>query len=232
MFTLPMMALAMYQTARPEQRKKIKPLLLTGAFTSIIAGVTEPLEFTFLFVSPVWYLVYSVINGLSWMLCYLFQSTLGGTEANIIGLVLYGFLRPESKFWINMLIGIVFSLGGYSLFRFWIVHFDLKTPGRGSDYEQTIDILGINQDQDDISNDPLKLKASAIIRGLGGKHNIVSVDCCYSRLRVSINDISLVDEKIIQATGALGYVPVDDGNVQIVYGTTVDTIRNAVRKLL
>lgn len=232
MFTLPMMALAMYQTARPEQRNKIKPLLVTGAFTSIIAGVTEPLEFTFLFVSPVWYLIYSVINGLSWMFCYLFQSNLGGTEANIIGLVLYGFLRPESTFWINMLIGIVFSLAGYTLFRFWIVHFDLKTPGRGSDYEQTIDILGINQQQDDISNDPLKLKALAIIRGLGGNKNIISVDCCYSRLRVSIHDISLVDEHIIQATGALGYVPVDDGNVQIVYGTTVDTIRNAVRKLL
>ncbi|HCC0890448.1 TPA: PTS transporter subunit EIIC [Salmonella enterica] len=232
MFTLPMMALAMYQTAKPEQRKKIKPLLLTGAFTSIIAGVTEPLEFTFLFVSPLWYLIYSIINGLSWMLCYVFHSALGGTEANIIGLVLYGFLRPESKVWINIVIGIVFGLGGYLLFRFWIVRFDLKTPGRGSDYEQTIDILGINQEQNTVSNDPLKLKALAIIRGLGGENNITNVDCCYSRLRVSVNDISLVDEKIIQATGSLGYVPVDDKNVQIVYGATVDTIRNAVRKLL
>lgn len=232
MFTLPMMALAMYQTAKPEQRVKIKPLLLTGAFTSIIAGVTEPLEFTFLFVSPVWYLIYSLLNGLSWMLCYMFHSQLGGTEANIIGLVLYGFLRPESKFWINIIIGLGMSIVGYGLFKFWIIHFNLKTPGRGSDYEQTIDILGIQQQTDQIAGDPLKLKASAIIKGLGGDSNIEQVDCCYSRLRVTIKDISLIDEKIIQATGSLGFVPVDQNNVQIVYGTTVDTIRNAVRKLL
>ncbi|HCL5074680.1 TPA: PTS transporter subunit EIIC [Salmonella enterica] len=232
MFTLPAMALAMYQTAKPEQREKIKPLLLTGAFTSIIAGVTEPLEFTFLFVSPVWYFIYSLFNGLSWMLCYMSHSQLGGTEANIIGLVLYGFLRPESKFWINIGIGIVMAGCGYSLFRFWIVYFDLKTPGRGGDYEKTIDILGINQTDENITKDPLKLKASAIIKGLGGTDNIINVDCCYSRLRVSVNDASLIDEQIIQATGSLGFVPIDEKNVQIVYGTTVDTIRNAVKKLL
>lgn len=232
MFTLPTMALAMYHTAKPEQRAKIKPLLLTGAFTSIIAGVTEPLEFTFLFVSPLWYLVYALINGLSWMLCYMFHSQLGGTEANIIGLVLYGFLRPESRYWINLAVGVVMAVCGYGLFRFWIVRFDLKTPGRGSDYEQTIDILGITQPDDKQASDPLQLKAMAIIKGLGGKDNISTVDCCYSRLRVSLNDIALVDEKIIKATGSLGYIPVDDTNIQIVYGTTVDTIRNAVKKQL
>ncbi len=232
MFTLPMMALAMYHTAKPEQRAKIKPLLLTGAFTSIIAGVTEPLEFTFLFVSPVWYLIYSLINGLSWMLCYMFHSQLGGTEANIIGLVLYGFLRPESRFWINLLVGVVMAGCGYGLFRFWIVRFDLKTPGRGSDYEQTIDILGILPTDDRRANDPLQLKAAAIVKGLGGKQNIITVDCCYSRLRVSLRDVALVDEKIIKATGSLGYIPIDENNIQIVYGTTVDTIRNAVKKQL
>jgi len=162
----------------------------------------------------------------------MFHSQLGGTEANIIGLVLYGFLRPESKFWINIVIGLGMSIVGYGLFKFWIIHFNLKTPGRGSDYEQTIDILGIQQQTDQIAGDPLKLKASAIIKGLGGDSNIEQVDCCYSRLRVTIKDISLIDEKIIQATGSLGFVPVDQNNVQIVYGTTVDTIRNAVRKLL
>lgn len=232
MFTLPMMALAMYHTAKPEQRAKIKPLLLTGAFTSIIAGVTEPLEFTFLFVSPVWYVIYSLINGLSWMLCYMFHSQLGGTEANIIGLVLYGFLRPESRFWINLAVGVGMALCGYGLFRTWIVRFDLKTPGRGSDYEQTIDILGITQSGDRQASDPLKLKAMAIIKGLGGKDNISTVDCCYSRLRVCVNDIALVDEQVIKATGSMGYIPVDDNNIQIVYGTTVDTIRNAVKKQL
>lgn len=232
MFTLPMMALAMYHTAKPEQRAKVKPLLLTGAFTSIIAGVTEPLEFTFLFVSPVWYLIYALINGLSWMLCYMFQSQLGGTEANVIGLVLYGFLRPESRFWINLLVGVVMAVGGYGLFRFWIVRFDLKTPGRGSDYEQTIDILGILPNDDRRASDPLQLKAAAIVKGLGGKANIRSVDCCYSRLRVCVDDVARVDEVIIQATGSLGYIPIDENNVQIVYGTTVDTIRNAVKKQL
>ncbi|MHA6309166.1 PTS transporter subunit EIIC [Hafnia paralvei] len=230
MFTLPMMALAMYHTAKPEQKAKIKPLLITGVFTSIIAGVTEPLEFTFLFISPLWYFVYCIINGLSFMLCYMFQSQVGGTEANIIGLVLYGFLRPESKFWINILIGVVMSGVGYLLFRWWIVRFDLKTPGRGSDYEQTIDILGLGETYSD--KDPLQLKAMTIIKGLGGSENITDVESCMSRLRVSVINMDNVDDKILNATGPLGIVKVDSENIQIIYGTTAGTIRGAVKKQL
>ena len=232
LFTLPAMALAMYHTARPEKRAQIKPLLLTGAFTSMIAGVTEPLEFTFLFVSPLWYVIYSVLNGLSWMICYMFNSQLGGTEANIIGLVLYGFLRPESRFWINMVTGVALSIFGYLFFRFWIIKFDLKTPGRGGDYEKTIDLLGINPEKNSESHDPLKLKARAIIKALGNRDNIQSVDCCYSRLRVSVKEMARVDEALFTATGALGVVKVDDTNIQIIYGPSVDTLRHAVKKQL
>lgn len=227
MFALPAIALAMYKTAKPENRASVKPLLLTGVFSILIAGITEPLEFAFMFVAPLLYLVYAVLNGLSFMIAYLLGNGMGGSEPNLIGLILYGFLRPESRFWIVLALGIPFGIVSYFLFKWWIIKFDVKTPGRGGDYDQSMSVAG-----DSGVTDPLVLKAMVIIEGLGKAENIEVVDCCISRLRVKVKDMSLVDEDKIKTTGCMGMVKVDEHNIQIIYGTSVSMVKSAVLKQL
>lgn len=228
LFGLPAIALAMYHTAKPENRKAIKPLLITGVFSILIAAVTEPIEFAFMFVSPILYFIYAIITGLSFMISYILQTGMGGSEPNLIGLVLYGVLRPESKYIILLLLGIPFGLGCYFLFKWWIVKFDVKTPGRGGEYDQNMEMV----DDGDKNVDPTVLKSKVIISALGGKNNIEVVDCCVTRLRVTVKDMSLVSEDKIKTTGCMGVVKVDDHNIQIVYGPSVNVIKNATNKQL
>ncbi|MGL4798062.1 MAG: PTS transporter subunit EIIC [Cellulosilyticaceae bacterium] len=227
MFALPAIALAMYHTAKPENKKTVKALLITGVFSIFIAGVTEPLEFAFMFVAPLLYLVYAILTGLSFMISFLLGNGMGGAEPNIIGLLLYGVLRPESNYYIVLLLGIPFAIVSYFLFKWWIIKFDVKTPGRGGDYDNAV-----NMEDADGETDPIKLKAKTIIKGLGGKENIDVVDCCISRLRVKVKDMSKVDESILQATGSMGIVKADDHNIQVIYGTSVSMIKSAVAKAL
>ncbi len=228
MFALPAAALAMYHCADDDKKENVKALLLTGAFTSIIAGITEPLEFTFLFIAPMLFLAYAFLNGISFMVTYILGSALGGTEANLLGLTIFGFLRSESKWWISCLVGIVLSVIIYFLFRWWIVRFNVKTPGRGSDYDES---LALAEELTDINtNDPKVMKAQLVIKGLGGAENIKLVDCCMSRLRVTLVNMGLVDEKVLNATGCSGIIKADQENIQIVYGTSVGMIRDAVKK--
>ncbi len=229
-FALPAAAYAMYRAADPSKRAGIKALLLTGAFTSIIAGVTEPLEFAFLFAAPLLFLVYAVLCGAAYMLSYILASTLGGTEASILGLAIFGFIRNDSTWWINCLIGIGFSVIFYFLFKWWIVHFDVKTPGRGGDYDESLALAG---DLDNANlTDPKVLKAQLIIKALGTKDNIIEVDCCMSRLRVQLHDTRIVNDATLNATGCLGIIKLDERNIQVVYGTTVGMIKDAVKKEL
>lgn len=227
LFALPAIAFAIYKTAKPENRNNVKPLLMTGVFSILIAGITEPLEFAFMFVAPLLYLAYAVLNGLSFMLAYMLGNGMGGSEPSLIGLVLYGLLRPESRFFIVLLLGIPFAIGTYFLFKWWIIKFDVKTPGRGGEFDQTAEQLGA-----DGATDPLEIKAELIIKALGGKENLQVVDCCISRLRVTVADMSKVDEAQLQPTSPMGIVKVDEHNIQIIYGTTVSLIKNAVNKKL
>lgn len=228
MFALPAIAFAMYKTAKPANRNAIKPLLITGVFSILIAGITEPLEFAFMFASPILYFIYAVLNGLSFMFSYMLGNGMGGAEPNLIGLLLYGVLRPESKFFIVLLLGIPFGIVSYVLFKWWIVKYDVKTPGRGGEYDQSMEVAGDTGN----TTDPLKLKAQVAIEGLGGAANIEVVDCCISRLRVILKDMSLVDENKLKSTGCMGVVKVDDQNIQVIYGTTVHLVKNAIIKEL
>lgn len=227
-FALPAMAYAMYRCADPDKRGNVKALLLTGACTSIIAGITEPLEFAFLFAAPLLFLIYSVFCGLAYMIPYILGSTLGGTEASILGLTIFGFFRNDSTWWINVIVGIVFAVVLYFIFKWYIVKFNVKTPGRGGDYDDQLSMLDGIIDLN--TNDPKVMKAQAIIKGLGNVENIKTVDCCMSRLRVTVADMSKVDETILKATGCAGIVKPDNENIQVIYGTTVGLIRDAVRK--
>ncbi len=229
-FALPAIAYAMYKCVDKDKQSNVKALLLTAACTSIIAGITEPLEFSFLFAAPVLYVIYSVFCGLAYMIIYVFGSTLGGTEGNILGLTIFGFLRSDANWWITVIVGIVFAVVLFFVFKWYILKYDVKTPGRGGDYDETANLLDGIIDLN--TNDPKVMKAQAIIMGLGGAANIVTVDNCMSRLRVGVSDMSLVDDQLLKSTGCLGIVKPDDVNIQIIYGTTVGMIREAVNKEL
>jgi len=156
---------------------------------------------------------------------------MGGSEPNLIGLLLYGVLRPESKYLILLLLGIPFGLVCYFLFRWWIVKFDVKTPGRGGEYDQSMEMMD-EEGEEGKTTDPSVLKAKVIISGLGGSENIDVVDCCITRLRVTVKDMSLVNEEKIKTTGCMGLVKVDDHNIQIIYGPSVNVVKNSVNKQL
>jgi len=228
-FALPAAAYAMYKCADKERRHTVKALFLTAAFTSIIAGVTEPLEFSFLFVAPGLYVIYALFTGLSYMLAFLLGSTLGGTEASALGLTLFGFLRSDSHWWVVCIIGIGFAVIFYFLFKWWIIRFNVKTPGRGGDYDSSLSYLDLG-DSSSKTTDPRALKAQLLIKGLGGVINIVSVENCMSRLRVMVNDGKIVNEEMLRATGCSGIIRADETNIQIVFGTTVGIVRDAVKK--
>lgn len=227
-FALPAAAYAMYKCADSDKKSNVKALLLTGACTSIIAGITEPLEFAFLFAAPALFVIYAVFCGLAYMIPYIFASTLGGTEGSLLGLTIFGFLRNDSTWWINVAVGIVFAVILYFIFRWYIIRFNVKTPGRGGDYDEQLNALDGIEDLN--TNDPKVMKAQAIIKGLGGVENIKTVDCCMSRLRVTLVSMEAVNEPILKATGCSGIIKPDETNIQVVYGTTVGMIKDAVKK--
>lgn len=229
-FALPAIAYAMYKCADKDKRDNVKALMITAACTSIIAGITEPMEFSFLFAAPMLYVIYSLFCGLAYMIPYVLGSTLGGTEGNILGLGIFGFLRSDANWWIVVIVGIVFAVMLFFIFKWYIIKFDVKTPGRGGDYDETVSLLDGIIDLN--TNDPKAMKAQAIIKGLGGAANMITVENCMSRLRVRVVDMSLVDEALLKTTGCMGIVKPDDENIQVVYGTTVGMIREAVNKEL
>ncbi|RGY94900.1 PTS transporter subunit EIIC [Clostridium sp. AM58-1XD] len=238
-FALPAIALAMYQSADKDKRSSVKPLLIAGAFTAFMSNISEPIEFLFLFTAPLLYVVYSALNGLSYLLLYLLKSQLGGTTSSILGFILYGPLRPESRWYLTLLVGIIEGIACYLLFRWAIVKFNIKTPGRGGDSDEAMAFaaeisnvqIGQTSDVKD-RNNPKILKAQMIIKGLGGKDNIIEVDNCMSRLRVRVEDMKLVDEGILQKTGCMGIVKLDSQSIQVIYGLTVGMIKETIIKQL
>ena len=224
MFGLPAAAYAMFKTAKPENKKGVKGVLLAGALASLVTGITEPLEFSFLFVAPVLYVVHAVLSGLSFMLNHLLGVAIGNTQGGIIDLVVFGIMQPHTKWIITVLIGIAYALIYYFSFKFIIEKMNLKTPGREEDvtYEQ----------EEESEKDDMESKAFEIIKYLGGKENIESVNNCITRLRVIIKDMSLVDETGFRKTGAKGVIKPSDTDIQVIYGPSVSQVKMAVTKAL
>lgn len=244
-FGLPGAALAMYQTARPEKKKIVKGLLFSAALTSILTGITEPIEFTFLFVAPALYAIHCVFAGLSFMLMHILQVGVGMTfSGGFIDLFLFGILQGNSKtnwIWI-VVVGIVYFIIYYFMFKFIITKKNLKTPGRESESEETK--LYTRKDVDEKTGrntsvgsgaDKEEVDANTVSRlieqGLGGKSNIVSVDCCITRLRVTVNDSALVSEDLLKESGAAGVIKSAKG-VQVVYGPKVTIIKANLEEYL
>lgn len=229
MFGLMGAALAMYHTAHPDNKSKIKALLIPAAITSFIAGVTEPLEFSFLFTAPLLFGVHAVLSGLGMVTLNLLDVRAIGPNG-IIDFLLYNIPLGISKTsWpVFVLVGIAEALAYYFIFKFLITKFNLKTPGREESDEETK--LYTKKDYKEkkvtIGEGGVSL-GSTIVAALGGKENIDNVDNCFTRLRLIINDTSKVDERALKETGAKGVV-FEDNNVQVVYGLEVTKMRRVV----
>ncbi|MCI6653386.1 MAG: glucose PTS transporter subunit IIA [Ruminococcus sp.] len=232
-FGLPAAAFAMYRAARPEKKKVVGGLLLSAALTSMITGITEPLEFTFLFVAPVMYAVHCILAGLSYMLMHILNVGVGMTfSGGAIDLTLFGILQGNSKtnwIWI-VIVGLVYAVIYYFVFYFMITKFNYKTPGREADDEETK--LYTRQDVNDRKNKADKKSdgtvdtvSALILKGLGGKENISDVDCCATRLRITVINPDLVKDNLLKDSGASGVVRKGDG-IQVIYGPQVSVVKS------
>ena len=230
-FGLPGAALAMYQCAKPEKRKVAGGLLLSAALTSMLTGITEPLEFTFIFVALPMYAVHCVLAGLSYMFMHILNVGVGMTfSGGLIDMVLFGVMQGNAKthwIWI-VVVGVVYFVIYYLVFRFMITKFDYKTPGRDdaeevklytrADVNARSAASGSNAPAGD---DPV---SALIVEGLGGKANISDVDCCATRLRCTVKDAEQVKQDALKASGASGVICKGNG-VQVVYGPKVAVIK-------
>ena len=243
-FGLPGAALAMYTTAKREKRKIAGGLLLSASLTAMLTGITEPIEFTFLFVAPALYLFHALFAGLSYMFTHIFNVGVGMTfSGGIIDLLLFGVLQGNDKTnWIAIIpIGIAYFILYFLLFRFMIRKFDFLTPGREEDGETKLYTRADYNEKKraEVAGEPqmsaadvgLESTSSLIVRGLGGIENIKNVDCCATRLRVTVNDSALVSDALLKKSGAAGVIRRGSG-VQVVYGPQVSVIKSELDEFL
>jgi len=239
-FGLPGAALAMYHCARPEKKKVAGGLLLSAALTCMLTGITEPIEFSFLFVAPALFAVQVVLAGAAYMIAHMLNIAVGLTfSGGLLDFFIFGILQGEAKTsWMYVIpVGIVYFFLYYFIFRWMILHFGFKTPGREDDDEETklytkADYKAREGAGGAAGSDAgFDAKSAAIAKGLGSKRNITSVDCCATRLRCSVADASLVDEKLLKATGAVGVIVKGTG-VQVIYGPQVAVIKSNLETYL
>ena len=247
MFGLPGAALAMYKAAKPSKKKIVGSLLATAALTSFLTGITEPLEFTFLFVAPALYAVHCVFAGLSFMLMDLLNVFIGMTfSGGVIDYALFGLLPagagvPTNWYWV-LVVGAVYAVLYYFVFYFLITKLNLKTPGREEDNEETKLFTKADYQKEKgngAAAAPAKTsakgeiaeKAPLVLEALGGEANIVSVDACITRLRVEVKDKSKVDKDKLKALGAVGVVEVGNG-IQAIFGAKADAYRHEINRIL
>ncbi len=240
-FGLPGAALAMYKVAKPEKKQAVAGLLMSAALTSMLTGITEPLEFTFLFVAPLLYAIHCIFAGLAYMLMHMFGVAVGMTfSGGIIDLSLFGILQGNAKTnWIMVVpVGLVYFAVYYFLFSFLIEKLNLKTPGRDDSEEVKLyrrsDVEARKQggkaaDAGALSEEDAL--SESICRGLGGKKNISDVDCCATRLRCTVHKSELVDDALLKSTGASGVVHKGNG-VQVIYGPRVTVIKSNLEDYL
>lgn len=247
MFGLPAAALAMYHTAAPNKKKIVGSLLVSAAFTSFLTGITEPLEFTFLFVAPVLYVVHCIMAGLSFFLMDILNVFIGMTfSGGLIDFTLFGILPAGAGVptnWIRaILVGAGYAVVYYFLFKTLILKLNLKTPGREGDEEEAklyskADFQAAKGlDGKEVPNkangkDEIVQKAPEVLAALGGEENAVSIDACITRLRVEVKDKSKVDKDKLKALGAVGVVEVGNG-IQAIFGAKADAYRHEINRIL
>ncbi|UOB19547.1 glucose-specific PTS transporter subunit IIBC [Macrococcus armenti] len=219
MFGLPAAALAIYHTARPEKKKFVGGLMASAALTSFLTGITEPLEFSFLFVAPILFFVHAVLDGLSFLILYLMDLHLGYTfSGGFIDFFTFGILQGRTAWWLVIPVGLVYAVIYYFVFRFCITKFNLKTPGR-EDEEVQVKVTSTNE------------LPFHVLDAMGGKENIKHLDACITRLRVEVNDKSKVDVAELKALGAAGVLEVGN-NMQAIFGPKSDQIKHDMARII
>jgi glucose-specific phosphotransferase system IIBC component len=221
MFGLPAAALAMYHEARPERRKLVAGILGSAALTSFLTGITEPIEFSFLFVAPALFAIHAVFAGLSFMIMQILNVKIGMTfSGGVIDFLLFGVLPNRTHWWLVIPVGLVFAVIYYFGFRFAIRTWNLKTPGREDDEVQ--------EQPGSVAGNEL---AAGTLAALGGKDNIRHLDACITRLRVSVHDIAKVDKEELKRLGAAGVLEVGD-NIQAIFGPKSDQLKEQIKQLI
>lgn len=235
-FGLPGAALAMYQCAKPEKKKLVGGLFASAALTTILTGITEPLEFMFLFVAPGLYAIHCLLAGMSFMLMHILKVCVGMTfSGGMIDMFLFGILQGQEKTnWMMFVpVGILYFILYYFLFHFLILKFHIKTPGR--EEKEEISVYPVNQSENVPKEKEVLSKTAVvsemIVQGLGGTQNIKDIDCCVTRLRCTVRDPALVKDEILRKSGARGVMKKGDG-VQIIYGPLVTVIKSNLEDYL
>lgn len=224
MFGLPAGALAMYHTAKDKKKKAVYGLLLAGAISSFFTGVTEPLEFAFMFLAPGLYAVHAGLAGIAGVVCTLLPVRSGFNFSGGFVDWFLSFKAPMAENPILIIpIGLAFAVTYYIVFRIVITKFDLKTPGREEDETEDVNV--------NIADNDYTQMAAIILEGIGGKENITSIDNCVTRLRLEVKDQSVVNEKIIKSAGISGVIRPGKTSVQVVVGTKVQFVADEFKKL-
>ncbi|PAG62696.1 glucose-specific PTS transporter subunit IIBC, partial [Staphylococcus aureus] len=219
MFGLPAAALAIYHTAKPENKKVVAGLMGSAALTSFLTGITEPLEFSFLFVAPLLFFIHAVLDGLSFLTLYLLDLHLGYTfSGGFIDYFLLGILPNKTQWWLVIPVGLVYAVIYYFVFRFLIVKLKYKTPGREDKQSQAATASATELPY-------------AVLEAMGGKANIKHLDACITRLRVEVNDKSKVDVPGLKDLGASGVLEVGN-NMQAIFGPKSDQIKHEMQQIM
>ncbi|WP_106765940.1 PTS transporter subunit EIIC [Paenibacillus faecalis] len=227
MFAMPAAALAFVHTAKPSKRKIVGSLVIGSAVASFLTGITEPLEFTFMFLAPVLYVVHAILTGLSGLVMYLLDVHLGfAFSAGLIDFLVN--LKLSTNAWMLIPVGLAFGLVYYFLFRIIIVKLNLKTPGREDDEDET-EVDPATGKSAPVSAES---KAAKVLEHIGGPDNITSIDACITRLRLIVKDDKAVKESELKKLGASGVMRLGQGAVQIVFGPQAESIKDDIKKML
>ncbi|GAA1927902.1 maltose/glucose-specific PTS transporter subunit IIBC [Streptomyces durmitorensis] len=238
---LPGAALAMYHCANKKMRPEIKALLISGVVACVVGGITEPLEFLFLFIAPWLYLIHAVLVGLGFLTAAVLGVFIGNTDGNVIDWLVFGVLQgTTTKWYLIPVIAAVWFAVYYFLFRWAIVRFDLKTPGRDEPAAEEADAEGsdpVAAEESGTEEAPRELIAGkydavAILKAIGGAENIQSLDNCITRLRMTVADAEQVDEARLKKLGAVGVIKLDAHNVQVIIGPQVQSVKDAIASLV
>ncbi|PKG25617.1 N-acetylglucosamine-specific PTS transporter subunit IIBC [Niallia nealsonii] len=230
MFGLPAAALAMYHTAKTKRKKQVASLMLAAGFAAFFTGVTEPLEFAFMFAAPMLYIVHAVLTGLSLAVAAAFHWTAGfGFSAGLVDFTLSSRLPLANKPFMLIVQGLVFAVIYYSIFRFLITKFQLNTPGREEEIEEENEAA--EQVAVSSSENKFAYMASEIYAGLGGDSNVASVDNCVTRLRIEVKEMEKVNQQKIKATGVPGINIIGPTSIQVIVGTQVQFVADEIDKI-
>ena len=228
-FGLPAVAYAIYRTAKPENRPIIKGLLLSGVLVSVVTGISEPIEFLFLFIAPFLYVFHVIMSGLALMVMALLGVTIGNTDGGILDLLIFGIMQGTATKWYLVIpVGIIWFAIYFFVFRWYILKHDIKTPGREDD-----DITeNVKAEKPTGNKKGAQYDPELILSALGGKENIDSLDNCITRLRLVVKDMALINKEILKKAGALAVVVLDNHSLQVIIGPQVQSVKTGIEALI